>query len=332
MSARDIRFESDPPGAQVLVDGRPRGKTPLQLPLDPGEYKVRFELEEHKAKTGTLRVEAGKKARLSVTLEPEPRVALPEGLVLPTGAKDKYGNPVRKGEDPDSGLPLEVCTRDLGIPLVLCPAGDFMMGSEKGEKPVHRVRITTPFYVGKYQVTQAEYQKVIGKNPSNFTGERNPVEWVSWHDCVEFCDKLSKKEGLEIRLPTGAQWEYACRAGSTGEWCFGDDESELRRYAWYDNSSVPETNPVGEKKPNPWGLYDMHGNVWEWCSSLYKPYPYNADDRREDPNKAGSRALRGGSWSGFAFLTRSACRDGLGPSSTDDNIGFRLCVGVCLPR
>ena len=135
--------------------------------------------------------------------------------------------------------------------------------------------ITKPFYLGKYEVTQEQWEAVMGSNPSHFKGPKNPVEQVSWDDCQQFLVKLNAKsggQGSKFVLPTEAQWEYACRAGSTGKFCFGDDEKQLGEYAWYEANSGDKTHPVGEKKPNTFGLHDMHGNVWEWCQDWYGEY------------------------------------------------------------
>ena len=136
--------------------------------------------------------------------------------------------------------------------------------------------------MGKYVVTQEQYEKVMGANPSHFKGAKNPVEKVSWDDAQDFCKKLSATSGKTVRLPTEAEWEYACRAGSTTAYCFGDSENGLAEYAWYSSNSDGKTHPVGEKKPNAWGLYDMHGNVWEWCQDWYGGLP---DRRRDRPDK-----------------------------------------------
>lgn len=191
----------------------------------------------------------------------------------------------------------------IGMDFVLIPAGEFQMGSDDGsadEKPVHLVRITKPFYLGKYQVTQGQWQAVMGNNPSRFKDDPNrPVEQVSWEDTQEFLRRLSKKAGGKpYRLPTEAEWEYAARAGSTGAYCFGNDVSQLERYAWHSANAEGTTHPVGQLKANAWGLYDMHGNVWEWVSDRYDGayYQQSPTDDPQGPEQGSARSLRGGSW------------------------------------
>jgi len=237
-------------------------------------------------------------------------------------------------------------TLDLGgatMKLVLIRPGKFMMGSPAAEKDrnkgevQHEVTLSKPFYVGVTQVTQAQYQAVMGTNPSNFKGETNPVEQVSWNDATEFCKKLSEKTRQAVRLPTEAEWEYACRAGTTTAFSFGDSDSALGDYAWYSANSntthpVGPTHPVGLKKPNAWGLYDMHGNAWEWCADWYGDYPKGAVT---DPQGAASgtyRVLRGGSWGNDAGDCRAACRVDYAPGNRNFNFcGFRVVVSVSAP-
>ncbi len=228
-----------------------------------------------------------------------------------------------------SGQELQVLTNSIGMQMVLIPAGEFDMGDDSGdsdERPVHRVRITRPFYLGTTEVTQAQYEQVMGENPGYFTGDpRRPVEQASWDDAQEFCRRLSQKEGKEYRLPTEAEWEYACRAGTTTRFSFGDDEARLGDYAWYDDNSGNSTHPVGQKRPNPWGLYDMHGNVWEWCADRYAE-DYYAESPPDDPVGPSSglvRVLRGGSWNYGPNYARSADRSRYTPVLRFANDGFR---------
>jgi formylglycine-generating enzyme required for sulfatase activity len=222
----------------------------------------------------------------------------------------------------------------VGMKLKLIPPGEFTMGSNyrADEKPPHKVTLTKPFELGVYEVTQEQYEKVMGvmgTNPSKFKAPQNPVEQVSWTDAVEFCRKLSslpeeKAAGYVYRLPTEAEWEYACRAGTKTKYSFGDSESELGDYAWYTKNSGRTTHSVGRKKPNPWGLYDMHGNVWEWCQDRYGNYPSGSVT---DPTGAASgsfRVSRGGCWSLNSDLCHSASRDRHSPGHRTFILGFRV--------
>ena len=171
-------------------------------------------------------------------------------------------------------------TNSIGMELKLIPPGEFTIGSlnfidpdvDPQDEARHLVRITKPLYLSVHEVTQEQYERVMGNNPSFNKAANKPVEQVSWDDAVEFCRKLSVREGAEYRLPTEAEWEYACRAGTTTAYSFGDDASRLGDYAWYIENSGRTTQPVGEKLPNAWGLYDMHGNVREWCQDWYGHY------------------------------------------------------------
>ena len=254
--------------------------------------------------------------------------------------------------------------------MVSIPAGTFQMGSVSGgyddELPVRQVTLSA-FKMGKYQVTQEQYREVMGVNPSYFgyfssspaAGEvqgKRPVETVTWFDAIEFCNKLSVKEGLTpvytitvristagsitsatvtanwenngYRLPTEAQWEYACRAtGTTTDWTFGNDQNQLTNYAWYDANANSMTHQVGKKTENAWGLHDMHGNVGEWCWDWYNSSYYGENDNTNNPMGpvAGSyRVLRGGDWICSAELTRSASRHFYSPDVRFNSFGFRV--------
>lgn len=205
-----------------------------------------------------------------------------------------------------------------------------MMGSPNNEQgrsddegPQTRVTLTRGFYMGETQVTQAQWQAVMGENPSQFKGATQPVECVSWYDAVKFCAKLSEKTGQSIQLPTEAQWEYACRAGTTTRWSFGDNESALRNYVWFRENSNNHTQPVGQKQANPWGLHDMHGNVWEWCLDWYGAYPGGNANDFSGSSSGSRRVIRGGSWYNNPQLCRSAGRGSNTPADQGYNRGFR---------
>ncbi len=230
----------------------------------------------------------------------------------------------------DSG-DRKIITNSIGMKLVYIQPGEFMMGSPSSEvkrdsdEPQHKVEISKGFYMGIYEVTQAQYRAVTGKSPSKFKGKDLPVEGISWNDAIEFCEKLSKMDGKTYRLPTEAQWEYACRAGTTTPYNTGKTISTDQ--ACYEND---ETTEVGSFKSNPWGLYDMHGNVWEWCSDWYDK-DYNGNSRSIDPTGPASgtyHVLRGGSWQYGLRNCRSANR---GWDLSDDrrgHDGFRVVISL----
>jgi formylglycine-generating enzyme required for sulfatase activity len=214
--------------------------------------------------------------------------------------------------------------------FALIQPGEFMMGSDKGnddEKPMHEVRLSKPFYLGKYEVTQGQWQAVMGNNPSRFKGDPNlPVEQVSWEDVQAFIRKLNAIDGgTTYRLPTEAEWEYAARAGTTTAYSFGDDPPLLGEYAWYSGNAKGKTHPVGQKKSNAWGLHDMHGNVWEWVQDWYsKPYPSGTVTDPQGPASGSIRVYRGGSWITHARYCRVSYRDDQSPGGRVVHLGFRL--------
>ena len=222
-----------------------------------------------------------------------------------------------------------------GLAFIAIPAGEFDMGAARSEfereRPVHRVRISKPFLLGKYPVTNQEYERFLKEakhkilpgywNDKEFNQPQQPVVGVSWHDAQAFC------KWAGCRLPTEAEWEYACRAGSKYKFCFGDDEAKLKEYAWYAKNSGDKTQPVGQKKPNDWGLYDMHGNVWEWCQDWFGAYPKEPVADPTGPKKGDFRVLRGGSWNCYPTSLRCASRYGCTPVCRYSLIGFR-CVWV----
>jgi len=271
----------------------------------------------------------------------------------PTRDEGRDVAPVKKGESD------RTVTLDLGkgatMKLVLVPAGKFLMGSKfsaaesvrryggkenhyADERPRHEVTISKPFYMGACEVTQAQWRAVMGAEPWKGKvwgkpGADHAASWISWHEVSTFCRKLSKKTGRKVALPTEAQWEYACRAGTTTVYCFGDDKSKLGDYAWYHDNTRKKgevyAHPVGRKKPNAWGLYDMHGNVWEWCRDWYAKEFY-AGGKNVDPEnttEAKNRTVRGGSWYNDPSRCRAAARNSwTGSNYRHYNYGFRVVL------
>jgi formylglycine-generating enzyme required for sulfatase activity len=220
------------------------------------------------------------------------------------------------------------------LELLLIPAGEFMMGSPESEtsrlvmdKPQHRVRITKPFFLGKFPVTQQQWESVMGHNPSLLKSPKHPVVNVSWYDCEGFFKKLNVKVGgATFQLPTEAQWEYACRAGTKTRFPFGNDESKLGDYAWYGHNADGVTHPVGGKKPNAWGLYDMHGNASQWCADWYDESYYAKSITNDPPGAATGfhRCIRGGDISRVASLCRSSTRNAGQPALREEFLGVRV--------
>ena len=280
--------------------------------------------------------------------EPALAEVIPEAVPVD---EDVSVNPASAGMQP--------FVNSIGMSLVPIAAGTFTMGCPK-EVPnyddgdvQHSVTLSKPFYLCAYEVTQEQYEKVMGENPSMFQGPNNPVESVRWGDAVEFCRQLStlsdeQKAGRKYRLPTEAEWEYSCRAGAVTAYSFGDDETQLDKYAWFGNNSGDEaldatilamnkdaylsralsnrcrTHVVGSKRPNAWGLYDMHGNVFEWCQDWFGDYSGNRAGDPTGPATGSLRVLRGGCW----FSTNEYCRSAYrGANSLDghaDDLGFRV--------
>jgi formylglycine-generating enzyme required for sulfatase activity len=253
------------------------------------------------------------------------------------------------GANISNAQPAKEITNSIGMKLVLIPKGAFTMRSEIEEERIeeerasnneeqYQVTISKHYYLGVTEVTQGQYEKVMGTNPSRFQGNKVqgdssnlPVEQVSWEDAVEFCKKLSdlpeeRKVGRVYRLPTEAEWEYACRAGSRSFYSFGASSKSLGDYAWFVGNSGLQTHPVGEKKANAWGLHDMHGNVVEWCSDWYGKYPKGAVSDPGGPDEGSGRVERGGYFGGGAQFCRSAFRYGRVPSYRGGCLGFRVAL------
>ena len=247
-----------------------------------------------------------------------------------------------------SAEPTEITTPS-GVNMMLLPAGTFTMGDEDGEvdEPEHKVAVG-PFYIDQYEVTQEEFQRVMGENPSKVKGQKNPVEQIRWSDAVRYCNARSRLEGLEAaydldtwtcrfeangyRLPTEAEWEYAARAGATSAYVFGDEETKLKQHAWYKANAGGKPRPVRQRRPNAWKLYDMHGNVWEWCNDFYK-VDYYLESPEKDPRGPVSgekKVLRGGCWNSNPDACRSAYRYNENPAYTDACFGYDIYGFRCV--
>jgi len=282
------------------------------------------------------------------------------GSPLP-GSDKTGGDSATPVEIPDAATVKKHLTADqlaVGDPIVnsidmiLVPiaAGEFSMGSRLSAQQLaqrfdtkdmyfadeysqHRVQIGRSFYLGAMEVTQEQYEQVMGKNPSRPKKPALPVNRVNWTSAVEFCRRLSEQPpetaaGRVYRLPTEAEWEYTCRGGTTGMYSFGNDPAELDHYGWYVKNALAAgeayAHRVGQKRPNPWGLYDMHGNVWEWCQDWYGKYPSDQVFNPVGPDTGTYRVVRGGSWNFIAGTCRSTERDRIKPSFSHNNLGFRV--------
>jgi formylglycine-generating enzyme required for sulfatase activity len=365
---KDVQVSVSQGGEKIeTVDARSGWKCSLgagsyDLALEDGDDQFRLESE-------SITVTRGGQVKVRATLNPAQLAVAPFDAKQAGRYQDRWARQL--------GLPAEI-SNSIGMKLVLIPPGEFMMGSPReliedewkapgadqwykdhlpGEGPQHRVRITRPFYLGMYKVTQEEYQRVVGANPSEFSAagrwkdkvagqetKRFPVEHVSWDDAVQFCRKLSqmpqeKAAGRTYRLPSEAQWEYACRAGSAGRFSFSSgrsgiskesEERQLADYGWFGGNSAGTTHAVGGKRAGAWGLYDMHGNAWDWCQDWYDKDDYvNAKSPADDPTgplKGTRRAARGGTWDRPAGSCRSACRGDAEPGYRFDGLGFRALL------
>jgi formylglycine-generating enzyme required for sulfatase activity len=272
-------------------------------------------------------------------------------LVLPLLLAGGCGRPagIESADSVAPQKPTTILTKS-GIEMVFIPAGEFLMGDEGGdddEKPVHRVRLSA-FAMDISEVTQEAFKAMLGRNPAKWPGPGKPVERISWFSAIQYCNMRSTREGFKpcydlktmkcdftadgYHLPTEAQWEYACRAGTAGRWSFGDDASELGKYAWFKGNAAKTTHAVKLKRPNPWGLFDMHGGVAEWCNDFYAEH-YDAGQPQQDPQGPASgqqRVLRGGSWASDEDACRSAARNKESPGLADVCFGYEAYGFRCV--
>ena len=308
-----------PFGADVYIDGNKVGQTPRVFNgLLVGNHKVEIKKDGYGKDSKTVNILEGQTATLAGV------------LTTNTTASSTTGSSL-------SGNTITIPVKDgISIEMVRVEAGTFAMGATpemkepfNWEKPVHQVTLTNDYYIGKYEVTQALWKAVMGKNPSKFKGDNLPVEQVSWNDCQEFLSKLNSITGKTFRLPTEAEWEYAARGGKKRRGYQYSGSSNLSDVAWYWVNSVnsdSKTHAVGSKQANELGIYDMSGNVGEWCQDWYGFYSSSSQLNPTGATSGSNRVSRGGSWNNGTRLCRSSYRDCNSPDYRDDYLGFRLVL------
>ena len=308
---REYTITSDRNGDDVYIDGVKRGVTPLSISLSFGNHDVELRRDGKTAKK-TIAVAQSSTANV---------LHLAFGLLSPQW---------QAGISPSTKQVLQQLVDN----MVKVEGGTFRMGAkgsdaDSDEKPAHKVTLSD-YYIGKYEVTQEEWSAVMGNNPSNFKGTNNPVENVSWNDCQEFIKKLNKLTGMKFRLPTEAEWECAARGGNKSRGYKYSGSNNIGGVAWYDGNSSRATHPVGTKRANELGLYDMSGNVWEWCSDWYSRSYYSSSPSTNPTGlSTGSlRVYRGGSWFSIAHSCRVSCRNYGSPDYCGYSIGVRLACGL----
>jgi formylglycine-generating enzyme required for sulfatase activity/serine/threonine protein kinase len=393
VNAADVTVQVFDAEGKVQIN-RQAGGDRLTLAIEPGTHQLRLEKDGVRVFAQDFTLAWGEKKTIRATLQPAvPAAAKAAVPAAETAASAARARAYQQMWANGLGAPLSQ-TNSIGMRFVLIPPGEFEMGSTDqeiaanvqarkkdagdswscklllSEGPRHTVTISKPFYLAMYDVTQGEYQEVMGMNPSTFSGTgpheprftpapspkematratdakkvagkdtgRHPVDMISWEDATEFCRKLSalpKERSAQraYRLPTEAEWEYACRAGSDTNWSFGNDEASLKAHAWFWDNAGGATHPVGQKKPNAWDLYDMHGNVWQWCVDWFADDYYRHSPASDPPGspRGATHVLRGGAWDYSAVNCRSAFRFHHVPTVRFDCYGFRVLL-IFSPR
>ena len=346
---QSLIIKYSPSTATVLVDNKmvrgSNGVAKTTLPV--GQHSFVVFCDGYESEEGTVKLKASAPSNLQITLTKE---TIEESSVNETSQRSQkrvnqqaevnlsqptITNQVTSSVASNSNT-ISISVKDgVSIDMVKVEAGTFMMGATSemkdpgiDEKTVHQVNLTNDYYMGKYEVTQALWEAVMGSNPSNFKGDNLPVEEVSWNDCQEFISKLNSLTGRKFRLPTEAEWEYAARGGKKSRGYQYSGSSDISDVAWYDENSVNKTHPVGTKQANELGIYDMTGNVWEWCSDWYGFYSSSSQTNPTGADSGSSRVFRGGSWYGNARYCRLSFRDCTPPDCRGYNLGLRLALSV----
>ena len=332
-----------PSTATVLVDNKMlRGNNGVaKTTLPVGQHSYIVACDGYESEEGTVKLKASVPSNLQITLT---RESVGAGIVNQQQSENQQSSNtyVASSSNNPSGSPsvasgsytIFIPVKDgISIEMVKVEAGTFMMGATSEmkdsygwEKPVHQVTLTNDYYMGKYEVTQALWEAVMGSNPSYFKGDNLPVENMSWKDCQRFISKLNSMTGRKFRLPTEAEWEYAARGGKKSRGYQYSGSSNISDVAWYDGNSGDKTHPVGTKQANELGIYDMTGNVLEWCQDWYGSY-YSSSQTNPTGATSGSRHVnRGGSWAKNVRRSSSSCRYGVIYVDRDLDLGFRLAL------
>lgn len=310
-----------PFGSDVYVDGVKVGQSPRVFNgVLVGNHNVEIRKSGYATSRQTVTISEGQTASISGSLTSS--TSSSSANALSSSGSSLSGNTIT--------IPVK---NGINIEMVKVEAGSFYMGATSemqnpysDEKPDHRVTLTNNYYVGKYEVTQALWQAVMGSNPSNFKGDALPVEQVSWNDCQDFISKLNAMTGKRFRLPTEAEWEYAARGGKKSRGYQFSGSITLGDVAWYKENSGSKTHVVGTKQPNELGIYDMAGNVWEWCQDWYGSYCISPQTNPTGAVRGSDRVNRGGSWGNSAGYCRTSCRVNSTPDYRYIGLGLRLVL------
>ena len=329
--SQTLTIRYTPTNATVLVDNKmvkgTNGVAQTTLPV--GQHSYIVFCDGYESEEGMVKLKASAPSNLQITLTKE-AVATQQSIVSqPTVAEQPVAQPTVVNSDHIS-IPVK---DGISIDMVRVEAGTFTMGATAemedpydDEKPTHQVTLTNDYYIGKYEVTQALWKAVMGKKPSKFKGDNLPVENVSWDDCQEFISQLNRITGKTFRLPTEAEWEYAARGGKKSRGYQYSGSNDISDVAWYDGNSGNKTHAVGSKQANELGIYDMSGNVWEWCQDWHGSYSSSSQTNPTGVKSGSYRVIRGEGWFSGARICRSSYRDGRLPYASSRDQGLRLVL------
>ena len=329
--SQTLTIRYTPTNATVLVDNKmvkgTNGVAQTTLPV--GQHSYIVACDGYESEEGTVKLKTSAPSNLQITLTKE-AVSTQQSIVSqPTVAEQPVAQPTVVNSDHIS-IPVK---DGISIDMVRVEAGTFTMGATAemedpydDEKPTHQVTLTNDYYIGKYEVTQALWKAVMGKKPSKFKGDNLPVENVSWDDCQEFISQLNRITGKTFRLPTEAEWEYAARGGKKSRGYQYSGSNDISDVAWYDGNSGNKTHAVGSKQANELGIYDMSGNVWEWCQDWHGSYSSSSQTNPTGVKSGSYRVIRGEGWFNGASICRSSYRDGRLPYASSRDQGLRLVL------